>query len=185
MDDSRIIELLFERREEALAEIDQKYGEICHRVAHNILNNTADAEECVNDSYLGVWNSIPPNHPEQLLPYVCRIVRNLAAKRYHKNTAQKRNSLYDVALDELEECLTSPESPADDYLARETGEHINSFLGTLDKESRVIFVRRYWFSDAPEDIAHLVGRSKNYVAVKLSRTRNKLREYLRERGVNI
>ena len=93
MDDSRMIELLFERNEAALAELERKYGAACYSVARNILGNDADAEECVNDSYLGVWNSIPPHRPRQLLPYVCRIVRNLAIKKYHQNTAQKRNSL--------------------------------------------------------------------------------------------
>ncbi len=185
MQDSRIIELLFERDESALAELDKKYGEVCQSVAQNILGNAADAEECVNDSYLGVWNSIPPHRPERLLPYVCRIVRNLATKKYHKNTAQKRNSFYDVALDELEECLGTTASPADDYRARETGAHINAFLGTLDVLSRVIFVRRYWFSDSSEDIARRVGKSKNFVAVRLMRTRQKLREYLKERGVDV
>ena len=185
MHDSRIIELLFERDEASLAELERKYGAACYSVARNILGNDADAEECVNDSYLGVWNSIPPHRPEKLLPYVCRIVRNLATKKYHQNTAQKRNSFYDVALDELSDCLFASYSPETDAAARQTGEYINAFLGTLDVLSRVIFVRRYWFSDSPEEIAQKVGKSKNFVAVRLTRTRQKLREYLRERGVNV
>lgn len=185
MQDSRIIELLFERDESALEALDKKYGAVCHRVAHNILGNASDADECLNDSYLGVWNSIPPHRPEKLLPYVCRVVRNLAIKKYHQNTAQKRNSLYDVALDELEECLAAPDSPESEAAACRTGEYINVFLGTLDNQSRVIFVRRYWFSDSPEDIARRVGKSKNFVAVRLTRTRQKLREYLKERGVDV
>lgn len=185
MDDSRMIELLFERNEAALAELERKYGAACYSVARNILGNDADAEECVNDSYLGVWNSIPPHRPRQLLPYVCRIVRNLAIKKYHQNTAQKRNSFYDVALDELSDCLFASDSPETDAAARQTGEYINAFLGTLDVLSRVIFVRRYWFSDSPEAIARRVGKSKNFVAVRLTRTRQKLREYLKERGIDV
>lgn len=185
MQDGQIIELLLRRDESALAELDKKYGAVCHSVAHNMLGNAADAEECVNDSYLGVWNSIPPNRPEKLLPYVCRIVRNLAAKKYHRNTAQKRNSFYDVALDELAECLTVSDTLEDEAAARQTGEHINAFLSELDKTSRIIFVLRYWFSYSPDDIASKVGKSKNYVAVKLSRTRHRLREYLKQRGIDV
>lgn len=185
MQDSQIIELLFERDEASLKELERKYGAACYRVARNILGNDADAEECVNDSYLGVWNSIPPHRPEQLLPYVCRIVRNLAIKKYHGNTAKKRNSFYDVAFDELSECIAAPDSSWTDAATGEVGEYINVFLGTLDVLSRVIFVRRYWFSDSPEEIARLVGKSKNFVAVRLTRTRQRLREYLKERGVDV
>ena len=92
MDDSKIIELFFERSEQAIIELSNKYGAICSKVADNILNNRLDSEECVNDAYLGVWNTIPPQRPNPLLSYVCRIVRNLALKKYHENTAQKRNS---------------------------------------------------------------------------------------------
>ncbi|NLE14203.1 MAG: hypothetical protein GX628_11070 [Clostridiales bacterium] len=107
MDDSKIIELFFERSEQAIIELSKKYGSICDRVAYNILNNRSDAEECVNDAYLAVWNAIPPQRPDPLLSYVCRIVRNLALKKYHANTALKRNSMYDVCLDEIVDCFSS------------------------------------------------------------------------------
>ena len=100
LDDRKIIELFFERSEQAIIELSNKYGSVCSKVAFNILNNMQDTEECVNDAYLGTWNTIPPQKPDPLLSYVCRIVRNLALKKYHENTAQKRNSFYDVALDE-------------------------------------------------------------------------------------
>lgn len=102
MDDSKIIELFYERSEQAIIELSKKYGTVCTKIAFNILNNTQDTEECVNDAYLGTWNTIPPQNPNPLLSYVCRIVQNLAIKKYHTNTAAKRNSIYDVALDELE-----------------------------------------------------------------------------------
>lgn len=101
LDDRKIIELFFERSEQAIIELSNKYGSVCSKVAFNILNNKQDTEECVNDAYLGTWNTIPPQNPNPLLSYVCRIVRNLAIKKYHTNTATKRNSIYDVALDEL------------------------------------------------------------------------------------
>lgn len=105
MEDSQILELLYERSERAIAALSEKYGSVCRRVANNILNDVRDVEECVNDAYLGAWNTIPPQKPQPLRSYVCRIVRNFAIKRYHANTAAKRNSCYDVALDELENCF--------------------------------------------------------------------------------
>ena len=103
MEDSKIIELFHERSEQAIMELSKKYGTICTRIAKNILNNSLDAEECVNDAYLGAWNTIPPQKPNPLKTYICRIVRNLSIKRYHSNTSMKRNSFYDAALDELYE----------------------------------------------------------------------------------
>ena len=102
MEDCKIIDLFFDRSEEAITELAKKYGGVCYRIARNILNNSSDAEECVNDAYLGAWNSIPPREPNPLAAYLCRIVRNLSVKKYHANTAVKRNSFYDVALEELE-----------------------------------------------------------------------------------
>lgn len=183
MDDSRIIELFFERSEQAITELSNKYGSLCRRVADNILNSRVDAEECVNDAYLGVWNTIPPQRPEHLAGYVCRIVRNQAIKKYHANTAEKRNSFYDVALDEIEEVFSSPGSVEEEIDAGETARRINAFLGTLDKENRILFVRRYWFADSIEDLAALFHTGRHNVSVRLSRIRKKLKEYLAREGV--
>ena len=111
MEDSKIIALFFARSEQAIAELSNKYGGLCLHVADNILGNRSDAEECVNDAYLGAWNTIPPQKPNPLQSYICKIVRNIAITRYHSNTAAKRNSHYDVALEELEYCLFSPDTP--------------------------------------------------------------------------
>ena len=99
MNDSEIIDLFYMRSERAIMELAAKYGNVCNKVAKNILNNILDAEECVNDAYLGAWNTIPPQNPNPLLTYICRIVRNLSIKKYHANTSVKRNSFYDAALD--------------------------------------------------------------------------------------
>ena len=107
IDDRKIIALFFERNEQAIKELSEKYGAVFTKVAYNILNNRQDAEECINEAYLAAWNTIPPHNPNPLLSYVCRIVRNLAIKKYHANTAAKRNSIYDAALDELENCFPS------------------------------------------------------------------------------
>lgn len=183
MDDSKIIELFFERSEQAIIELSNKYGAICSKVADNILNNRLDSEECVNDAYLGVWNTIPPQRPNPLLSYVCRIVRNLALKKYHENTAQKRNSYYDVALDEIADCIPASFSIEDEIMAKEAAGVIDDFLETLDQQSRIMFIRRYWYADSIEEIAALFHKSKHYISVRLSRIRKALRQYLGKKGI--
>lgn len=183
MEDEKIIELFFERSEQAIDETDKKYGKTCHRISYNILHNELDAEECVNDTYLGVWNAIPPARPNPFLTYLCKIVRNLSLKRYDFNTSIKRNSTYDVALDELESCLSSPETIEDEIELKELTCVIENFLDSLSKENRVIFLRRYWFSDTYQDIAARVGMTEKNVSVRLARIRQKLRNYLVERGI--
>lgn len=185
MEDRKIIELFFARSEQAIMELSEKYGSICSKVAFNVLNNTQDAEECVNDAYLGTWNTIPPQNPDPLLTYVCRIVRNLAIKKYHKNTAAKRNSIYDVALDELENCFPSSASVEDALDAMELARIIDGFLATLDEENQMMFVRRYWYSDSISDIAKRFRISNNSVSVRLLRTREKLKAHLKKEGVAI
>ncbi len=185
LNDSKIIELFYARSEQAIIELSQKYGAICTKVAGNILNDRRDTEECVNDAYLGVWNTVPPQKPDPLPSYLCRIVRNLAIKKYHTNTAAKRNSMYDVALDELENCFPASNAVEDTFQAVETARMIDAFLETLDKKRRILFVRRYWYSDSITDIAHLFQISNHAVSVRLARIRAKLKKYLIEKGVSI
>lgn len=185
MDDSKIIELFFERQEQAIIELSNKYGSVCSKVAFNILNNKQDTEECVSDAYLGAWNTIPPQNPNPLLSYVCRIVRNLAIKKYHANTAAKRNSIYDVALDELENCFPSSVSVEDDFNVIETARIIDEFLATLNQKNRIMFIRRYWHSDSIDDLAKLFQTSNHNISVRLSRTREKLKKYLIKEGVSL
>ncbi|MBE6671118.1 MAG: sigma-70 family RNA polymerase sigma factor [Ruminococcaceae bacterium] len=185
LEDRKIIELFFERSEQAIVELSNKYNNICSKVAFNILNNKQDTEECLNDAYLGLWNTIPPQTPNPLLSYVCRIVRNLAIKKYHKNTALKRNSIYDVALDELENCFPSSELLEDEFDVIETARIIDEFLETLDWENRVMFVRRYWYSDSIDDLAKYFKTSNHNISVRLSRTREKLKKHLIQKGVSL
>ena len=185
MDDKNIIELFYERSEQAITELSKKYGLLCKKVADNILNNHLDAEECVNDAYLAVWNTIPPQNPDSLVSYVCRIVRNQAIKKYHENTALKRNSIYDTSLDELEEVLPSSASVEGELEAKEVSAIIDRFLETLDKQSRTMFIRRYWYSDSIEEIAKAFKTSKHYISVRLSRIRKALKKYLVKEGVSV
>lgn len=183
MEDQKIIDLFFARSEQAIAQLQNKYGNRCLRVAGNILNNRLDAEECVNDAYLAVWNSIPPQEPDPLLTYVCHIVRNLSIKKYHANSALKRNSHYDIALDELEECIQTNETVENELAVKELAGIINQFLGTLSRENRVMFVRRYWFSDSVADIAKVFKISSRNVSLRLLRVRKGLKKYLEKEGV--
>lgn len=185
MDDSNIIMLFFSRSEQAITELSNKYGKLCMRIADNILGNRQDAEECVNDAYLGAWNTIPPQKPNPLQAYICRIVRNIAITRYHTNTAMKRNSHYDIALEELEYCLFSPQTPELSFQAKELSRLLDRFLSSLDTRSRVMFVRRYWYADSITDIAEAFKSRPNSVSVQLSRVRTKLRKFLIQEGYMI
>ena len=183
MTDEKIIELFFERSEQGIEELGKKYGQICHSISYNILNDRQDAEECVNDAYLGAWNAIPPARPDPLLAFICKIVRNISLKRYEQNTAAKRNSHYDVAIEELADCLASPSTIEQEIAERELIKIIEAFLDSLSKENRVIFLRRYYFSDPYTDIAKQVGMTEKNISVRLTRIRKELRAYLLEREV--
>ena len=182
VEDSRIIGLFFERSEQAIEALDRKYGAAVRRTAANILNDRLDVEECVNDTWLRVWNSIPPQKPNPLASYVCRIARNLAVNRYHANRAEKRNSAYDLVLDEMAECLPSGVDIETEYDAKEFSAAINRFLAALSPEDRVLFVRRYWYADSVAELAAALGGSANRISVRLFRLREKLRNTLVKEG---
>ena len=171
IDDEKIIEMFFERSEQGIRELDIKYGKVCHNLSYHIVGSRRDAEECVNDAYLGAWNAIPPARPNPLLSYLLKIVRNISLKIYWRKEAAKRSSHYTIALEEIE--------------ARELARIIENFLDTLTTENRVIFMRRYWFSDSYKDIAEFVGLSEKNISVRLTRIREKMKQYLIEREVFI
>lgn len=183
MEDEKIIQLFWERKESAIEELNQKYGTFCTKIANNIVNNPEDAEECVNDAYLGAWNSIPPEKPNPLRAYICRIVRNQAIKRYHANRAKKRNSVYDVALEELENCIPAANSVEEQWNAKEVARNINAFLECLDRENRVLFVRRYWYGESVSELAELFQTGSHNVTLRLSRIRKKLKMHLEKEGI--
>ena len=178
MEDNAILDLFFARDEQAIQEVNTKYGPLCYRLSYNILNNKQDAEECVSDSYLGLWNAIPPQRPNPLLTFLCKIVRNRSIARYHANTAAKRNGAYDAALSEIEPCLAAPDDPQRELEAKELARTLEQFLDGLTRENRVIFLRRYWFSDSYADIAKQVGLTEKNVSVRLTRIRAQLRTHL-------
>ncbi len=185
LEDERIIDLFFARSEQAIQALDQKYGKVCHRLSYNILNSPEDAEECVSEAYLGVWNAIPPARPNPLQAYICKIVRNISLKCWEHKAAAKRNSVFDVAMQELEDTLSAPDTVESELEARELARIIEDFLEAQTKENRVIFMRRYAYMDSYTDIAARVSLTENNVAVRLNRIRRKMKQYLLERGISV
>ena len=183
MDDEEIIGLFFERSEQAIQELDTKYGKTCHSLSYRILNDRQDAEECVNDAYFGAWNAIPPAHPDPLLAYIVKIVRNLSLKLYWKKEAAKRNSIFTVAMQEIDDCIADPKTVEGDVEAKELARIIENFLDTLSEKERVIFMRRYAYADPYADIARRVGISEKNVSVRLALIRRKMKQYWMEREV--
>ena len=182
LEDHEIIALFLERSEQAIAELERKYGAAVRKTASNILSSKQDVEECANDTYLGVWNSIPPQNPNSLIAYVCKIARNLATWKYHSNTASKRNGQYDLVLDELEECIPSTVNVETDYEEKEISAAIVRFLDTLGYEDRFCFLRRYWYADSVTDLAAMTENSANCISVRLFRLREKLKKTLIKEG---
>ncbi len=181
MEDREIVALFFARSEQAITELGARYGTLCRRIAEDLLHNSNDAEECVNDAFLAVWDTVPPAEPSPLSSYVCRITRNIALKRLRHDTAAKRNRSLEVALDELSDVL-SADNTEDAIDTEELSAAINRFLETLDKDTRVMFVRRYWFGDDTAAIAGRFHKTNHYISVRLSRTRQKLRDFLQKEG---
>lgn len=184
MEDSRIIELLFARSEQAVSELSVKYGKLVRHISRNILGDNEDVNECENDTYLGVWNAIPPQRPNPLAAFVCRIARNLSLKKYRSNTAQKRDCSFDVSMEELGDCLAGP-SVEETWSTKEMGLAIDRFLDTLNQENRCVFVRRYWFCDSMKEISQRFAISENNASVRLSRIRASLRDYLKKEGFDL
>ena len=183
MKDHEIIDLFFERSEQAITELTAKYGAAIRKVASNILRDPQDVEECANDTYLQVWNRIPPQRPQYLGAYSCRIARNICLNRYHANTAEKRNSYYDAALEELEETIPALNTVESEYDAKELTAYINRFLKELSYDDRYLFVRRYWYADSVSRIAGNMGIQPHAASVRLFRLREKLQAFLQKEGM--
>jgi len=177
MEDKKIIQLLFSRAEVAIEMLKEKFGTRLYRTACNILGSHFDAEESVSDTYLALWNAIPPRTPNPLDAFVYRTGKNIALNRLRSNTALMRQSNYTLSLEELEGCLPGPDL-WEQLSARELGRAIDRYLAGLSADNRSIFLRRYWFGDSVTDIAGSFGLSRNTVDVRLHRMREGLRTFL-------
>lgn len=185
MQDNEIVSLYLERNEKAIEETECKYGAYCMSIARNILHTLQDSQECVNDTYLRAWNSIPPHIPDSLRAFVGKITRRLAINMYEKSSAKKRGKdTVRLVLDELSECI--PDGKDGDitqgFVITET---VNSFLAGLPEQNRNIFVRRYWYMSSVKEIASEYGIGESKVKMRLMRMRNELKNRLEEEGIII
>ena len=186
MEDEKIIGLYWERNEDAITETSSKYGKLFFRIASNILLNHEDSEECVNDTYLNAWNSMPPHRPSILSTFLGKIVRNLSFNRYKHNNADKRGGgELPVVLEELSDLVSGKDEVEQAFDQKELTKAIDTFLDSLSPEKRSIFISRYWYTDGISEIAVRHGMNDGAVSMTLNRLRLKLHNYLLERGFEL
>lgn len=175
MKDSQIVDLYWQRDETAISETETKYGRFCFSIANNILHDDEDAKECVNDTYLGAWNAMPPHRPEMLSTFLGKITRRLSLKKWRDRSADKRGGgSVALSMEELEECIPSRQRTDDSIAVAELTDLINGFLESLPVEERRVFLRRYWYFDSISDISARFGFGESKVKMMLKRTRDKL-----------
>lgn len=185
MEDHKIIELYWTRDETAIRETSSKYGRLCSYIAGNILASREDCEECVNDTYLAVWNAIPDKKPHYFSAFIGKIARNLALKKYEYITAAKRNPQAVMSLEELRDCVSGRDSVESEMENRRTENAIDDFLWRQSEEKRNVFIRRYWYFDSVESICERTGFGRSKVKSMLFEMRKKLREYLEKEGIEV
>lgn len=187
LNDAEIVALLFDRDEKALAHLSDKYSALYTSIIRGALSNECDVQECINDLLLGIWNSIPPNHPDNLMAYVAKLARRVGIDRFRHNTRQKRNTGHTVMLSELEESMGELPSVDADNAAdgQALAQTLSSFLSSLDVKTRVLFVRRYVYLESVSSLAQRFEMTENAVSVKLHRARNKLKNLLKKEGLGI
>lgn len=184
MNDKSIVDLYWQRSERAIHETEARYGSYCRIIAYNVLADSEDANECVNDTWLKAWNSMPSNRPSLLAPYLGKITRNLAISRLRKRNSLKRgNGMGSIAFEELSDCLDSGSNVEYEIEIKELTGFIRRFLATLEQEPRYIFIARYWYAASVEEIADKFGFTPSKVKMSLMRTRNQLRNYLEVNGL--
>ena len=183
MKDSDIISLYWSRNQEAISQSEKKYGSSCFAIAHNILGSIEDSQECVSDTWLHAWNAIPPQRPEKLGSFLMKITRNLSLNRFRDSRTQKHGrGERMLVLEELAECIAASDNVEAQVEAKELGECICRFVRKLPERESNLFVRRYFFAETAAEIGRKYGISPGNVTVILSRTRQKLREYLQKEG---
>ena len=185
MKDTEIVQLYWDRDEQAIPATSDKYGNYCTSISQNILGSKEDAEECVSDAYLRAWNAIPPEQPASLGAYLARITRNLALDRYDYHHAEKRSSDLTCAFEELEAVLPAAEHQEDTAEQMAFRQLLNDFLRAQTREARTYFIRRYWYGESIAEIARACRAGESSVRVSLFRTRNRLRKALEKGGIAV
>lgn len=183
-EDNEIIEMYWQRNEQAIAETDKKYGKYLFTIAYNILHDRLDGEECVNDTYAGVWNTIPPARPRLFQAFIGKITHNIAVDRYRERSAAKRvPSEMTVSLEELDSCMAFAPSVDEEYAVHELSRLLDAYLRSLGEREEFIFICRYYYSDQIATIAQMIGSSESTVYKALADMRKKLKEKLQEEGL--
>ena len=185
MDDRKIIEQLWERSETALNEISEKYSRLYKHILREILGDESDADECANDVLLAVWNSIPPNRPDSLPAYICKLARHIGIDRFRYSTRQKRRSSYTVALSELEDCLPEEALTDDGETSRLIRDILSDFVRSLDPETQILFIRRYVYLESVTDLAKRFDMKENRISARLYRAKKKLKQMLEKEGISL
>ncbi|MBQ7050452.1 MAG: sigma-70 family RNA polymerase sigma factor [Firmicutes bacterium] len=184
MEDNAIIELYWKRSENAISETSAKYGGYCYTIAYNILANNEDSEECVNDTWMAAWNTMPPRRPKLLAAFLGKMTRYISLDRWKNRTAAKRGGgEVPLVLEELEECISGEDSVEKEYLKKEFTMTMNRFLEKLPETERKVFLCRYWYMETIEEISNRFGFSESKVVSMLHRTRKKLRKMLEQEGI--
>jgi len=178
LEDKAIIALLFSRSEQGLKAIEEKYDHLIDHMLAQVLSSKEDSNECKNDVYLALWDSIPPNDPEYFKAYICKVARNVAIRKAKMNNAYKRSAYDSITLDELGDSIAVAGSPEEVVEAKELSKYLNLYLEKLNEKDRMMFIRRYFFGDSVEEISKRFNMIPNTASVKLSRLRKSLKEYL-------
>ena len=176
--DAEIVELYHARSEEAIAESDRKYGKACYRIAYNILYSHEDAEECVNDTWVAAWNTMPPKWPQSLCGYLGKLTRNISLNRLKSLRREKRDAALTVAFEELEDIIPAPDETESAVICG----WLDEYLGTLPQLDRQLFVGRYWYNHSVKALARHYGMTANAATKRITRAREGLRDFLIERG---
>lgn len=185
LEDEAIIDLYWDRNENAIAETSSKYGKLCFFISKNILSSSEDSEEVVNDTYFALWNAIPPKRPNRFSVFVSRVTRNLALKKFEYNSAAKRNPEAVCSLDELSDCISGKVSVETELENRRVEHLIDTFLWRQSEEKRHTFIRRYWYFESLQSISIRTGFSESKIKSMLFQMRKSLREYLESEGVEL
>lgn len=183
MDDQNILDLFWERNESALAEVDIRYARLYKKMLRRVLSDEQDVQECANDVLMALWSSIPPNRPQHLGAYICKIARRMSIDRLRYNTRRKRSPEYQILLSELEDCLPDPNSLQDDSQSEALRGILSDFVQSLEPQTQIFFVRRYLYLETIPELAARFEKSENYISVRLYRARKKLKNILEKEGI--
>ena len=183
MDDKEIVQLFWDRSDAAIQQLENEHGTVMFSISYNILQNCEDAEECLNDTYLALWNAIPPACPQSLFSYACKFIRNISLTKYKYNTAAKRNTYATISLETIESCIPENIIVSEEIEQERLTKLWNDWVGKLNRENRYIFMRKYWYMDPVSQIAKSMNLSEAAIYLRIDRMKKSLTKCLKQEGV--